>query len=204
MTVLPDHEIAFLSNGKANEVNDSVIGGLLAGIGGERRPLFPEKPLIEPYNTKQLQPASYDIRLASTIRVPHLREYAPIDLRKPVENRTDEVDITDGFVLNQHHFVLASTVEWVNIPDKLVARIEGRSSLARIGLQIHSAGYIDPGFCGNITLEIVNFGENPILLWPDVMIGQLSFERLSSPCESPYKGKYQNSTGTVASRFNHA
>lgn len=162
-------------------------------------------PLIVPFTRKQLQPASYDVRLNSIIRVPHFRDTRAIDLgdSSTVIDRTDEYDLIEhhGYMLQQGRFVLGSTVEVVNIPDYLVGRIEGKSSLARSGIQVHCAGFIDPGFRGNITVELVNFHDMPVILRPNILIAQFSFERLSSPCSDPYAGRYQDSEGVVGSRY---
>lgn len=157
--------------------------------------------MIEPWNLDQLGPSSYDVRLASLIRVPHLRDFRPIDLRRPVTDQTDSVDITTGFLLPQDGFILASTVERLIVPNNLVCRVEGKSSLARLGIQIHSAGFIDPGYRGTVTLEITNFLPKPVILYPDILIAQLAFEELSGKCERPYSGRYQSSEGAVASRY---
>lgn len=176
MSVLPDHQIAWYSE---------AIG------------------LIDPFEEDQLQPASYDVRLASAIRVPHQRSHHPIDLRKPPEDRTDLVDIGEGYRLDAGRFVLGSTVERVRVPDSLVGRVEGKSTRARQQIQIHAAGYLDPGFRGNVTLEIVNFGPDSVILWPGVLIAQFAFEELVGSCERPYSLKrnhYQGSDGTVGAR----
>lgn len=194
-SVLPDDEIYYLSWGHlpANEFQ-------------KERAIADGKALVYPFDSDQLQPSSYDVKLASIILVPHLKRHEPIDLRKPADDRTDPVDISDGFVLTQGRFVLGATVEKVSIPIDMVGRIEGKSSRARQGLQIHSAGYLDPGFRGNVTLEIVNFAPDPMILWPDILIAQLSFEYLIRPCARPYskeRNHYQDSDGVIGSRAGH-
>jgi dCTP deaminase len=187
MSVLPDWEI--------RERCDS----LLKGFGGP-------PALIQEFDEEYLQPSSYDVKLASFVLVPSSKFIHPIDTRKPAENRSELVDISDGFLLSQGRFVLGSTQEWVNIHTDIVGRIEGKSSRARQGIQIHSAGYLDPGFCGNVTLEIVNFSPDAVLLWPDVLIAQLSFEKMTDHCETPYgerNNHYQFSKGVVGSRYNN-
>lgn len=172
MSVLPDHQIRLNCNNAL---------------------------LITPFSSSQLQPSSYDVLLSRQIRVP-VRQWGAIDMRQTPVDDTELVDITDGFILAQGHFVLGSTVEHVNIPNNLVGRIEGKSTRARQGLQIHSAGYLDPGFRGNVTLELVNFSPRPMVLYPDIRVAQLSFEWLSSSCEQPYSEKrnhYQDSDGTI-------
>jgi dCTP deaminase len=184
--VLPDHEIERLCWPHASP---------------------PERVLIRPYNPTQLSPSSYDVRVDRKILVPNMRQHRPIDLGKPApQGRMDEVNITGGYMLVQGRFVLASTVEWVDVPDDMVCRLEGKSSLARLGLQIHSAGYIDPGFAGNITLEIVNLSEDPVILRYGVLIGQLSFQRMSSAARKPYSktGRYGGSRGPRESLYGHS
>lgn len=165
-----------------------------------------QDPLIDPFDDDCLQPASYDVSLAEVILVPRSGASHPIDTRTHSEdNRYEPLDISDkGYLLTQGRFVLGSTIEWVNTHIDLVGRIEGKSSRARQGIQIHSAGYLDPGFCGNVTLEIVNFSPDPVILWPEVLIAQLSFEKLTGPCRLPYSSErnhYQNSKGVVGSRY---
>lgn len=185
MGVLPDHEIEKLAHGCGRAVGS-----------------WSTKPIIDPYEPGQLAPSSYDVRLAPVVKVPQFLG-RPIDLRKRVVQETLSYDMRecDGWMLKPGGFVLGSTVEMVDIPHNLVCRIEGKSSLARAGLQIHSAGYIDPGYRGTVTLEITNFGPDLIWLWPDVLIAQLSFEFLDSPCREPYQGRYQGSRGAVESRY---
>jgi dCTP deaminase len=177
MTVLPDHEIRWFCL---------------------------ERNLIEPFDRDQLQPASYDTKLAKEILVP-VPGKRETDTRKPSSpQRTRRVDISDGYELVPSRFILGSTVEWVNVPPSLVARIEGKSSRARQGIQIHSAGYIDPGFHGNVTLEIVNFSPYTVILYPDILIAQLSFAWLSSDADQPYSSErnhYQDSHGVIDSRI---
>lgn len=175
MSVLPDHEIRDLAWDR----------------------------LIVPFSMEQLQPASYDVRLGHKIMVPHFRDPRAVDLgdRETIMNRTEEIDITDGYLLQNGRFVLASTVEHVEIPRNIVGAIEGKSSVARTGLQIHCAGYLDPGFKGYVTMELVNFFDLPVILRPGVLIAQLSFRYLSSPCDVPYQGRYQNAPGVEGSKY---
>lgn len=182
MTVLPDHEIERYSRCSRN--------------------LNIPLELIYPFKSNQLQPASYDCQLHFEILVP-VPKISPVDLREPGVEMTNKVEIDHGHMLMPHQFVLGATKEWVNIPNNMVGRIEGKSSRARRGLQVHSAGYLDPGFRGNVTLELVNFAPWPILLYPDILIAQLSFEYLTSSCKQPYssyRNHYQNSHGAVESR----
>lgn len=160
--------------------------------------------MIEPFDEDQLQPASYDVRLASKLQVPSLMNTNSIDLGEPesIRDRNSTFDMdSKGYVLQSNRFVLASTIEKVDLPTNIVGRIEGKSSLARLGIQIHSAGYLDPGFRGNVTLEIVNFNDLPIILRPGVLIAQLSFAFMSEHSSRPYKGRYQDSEGTIESRY---
>lgn len=185
MTVLPDWEIRQRCSSEY-------------GFGNS------DTSLIMDFDEGLLQPSSYDVSLAPVILVPSSRFIHPIDTRKPAEDRTERVSIEDGFILHQNRFVLAATLEWVNIHTDLVGRIEGKSSRARQGIQIHSAGYLDPGFRGNVTLEIVNFSPDAVLLWPHVLIAQLSFEKLTGHCEAAYgerSNHYQDSRGAVGSRY---
>jgi dCTP deaminase len=161
--------------------------------------------LIVPFDNKYLQPASYDTRLAVGFLEPQESQF-PLDLRvgaRPIDGGVTLVEET-FYTLKPWHLVLGSTVERVNIPDNMVGRIEGKSSLARFGIQIHSAGYLDPGFCGNVTLEIVNFWPRLVRLWSGMLIAQLSFEWMSGKCDTPYSSErnhYQHSEGAVASRY---
>lgn len=184
MTVLPDWEIRQRCSERE-------------GFGGE-------SALIQDFDEELLQPSSYDVKLAPEVLVPSSRFIHAIDTRKPAEDRTERVSIEDGFLLHQNRFVLAATVEWVNVHTDLVGRIEGKSSRARQGIQIHSAGYLDPGFRGNVTLEIVNFSPDSVILFPNVLIAQLSFEKLTDHCEASYGERgnhYQFSKGAVGSRY---
>lgn len=163
----------------------------------------------------QLQPASLDLKLASKFRVFKSTATPYIDPQDPstFSEMTELTDVADGntqpllphmakgkrpFVVHPGEFVLGMTKEFVELPNDITARVEGRSSLGRLGIIIHStAGYIDPGFKGNITLEITNIGSVPVLLHPDMRICQLAFETMSTPAELDYAekgGKYAGST----------
>jgi dCTP deaminase len=142
----------------------------------------------------QLGPASLDVRLGNTFRVFNHTQIPYIDPKdkSTFENLTEIVKVEEGkpFVLQPGQFVLASTLEEIELPDDIGARIEGRSSWGRLGIIVHStAGYIDPGFKGKITLEMSNIGMLPVLLYPGMRICQLSFEKLSSPATKPYPQK---------------
>src|SRR3954469_20510139 len=156
-----------------------------------------------------VQPASVDVRLDRYFRV-YLNHTMPvIDVKKNLEELTRLVEIEDGnsFVLHPGEFVLGSTLERVALPDDLVARIEGKSSLGRLGLLIHStAGFIDAGFDGHITLELSNAASLPITIYPGMKIGQVSFVRMPTPADKPYGNgamgsKYQGQRGPTPSRY---
>lgn len=144
---------------------------------------------IEPWDPAMVQPASYDLRLGHSFRVFHNHRVASIDLLDPPQNLTEQVTISDdeSFVIHPGEFVLGRTLETVAIPDNLVARIEGKSSLGRLGLIVHAtAGFVDPGFTGSLTLEITNLTRVPITLYPNLPIAQLSFMLLDRAAERPY------------------
>jgi dCTP deaminase len=165
---------------------------------------------IDPYDPSLLQPSSVDVRVDRYFRVFHNARYAFIDVREPQEDLTEEVVIDDDekpFILHPGEFVLGSTLERITLPDDLVARLEGKSSLGRLGLLIHStAGFIDPGWDGHVTLELSNVANLPITIYFGMKIGQLSFVQLTEPAESPYGSallgsKYQGQRGPTPSRY---
>ena len=169
-----------------------------------REQLAEGRLVIDPFDDALVQPSSVDVRVAGAFRVFHNNRQPFIDVRRPSDELTDLVEITgdEPFILHPGEFVLGSTVERVAIPDDLVARLEGKSSLGRLGLLIHStAGYIDPGWDGHITLELSNVARLPITIYKDMKIGQLSFLQLTTPVDTPYQGKYQGQQGPTASRF---
>jgi dCTP deaminase len=144
---------------------------------------------IEPWDSSMVQPASVDLKLGTSFRVFHNHRLPAIDLAEPPSGVTEHVQIDDtaSFVIHPGEFVLGTTVEWVELPDDVVARIEGKSSLGRLGLIVHAtAGFVDPGFSGTLTLEITNLTRVPIVLWPGKPIAQLSFMALDRPAERPY------------------
>jgi dCTP deaminase len=163
--------------------------------------------VIDPYDERSIQPSSVDLHVDSQFRVFANSRYPFIDVRKDMPDLTELVEVKDDepFILHPGEFVLGSTLERVGIPDDLVARLEGKSSLGRLGLLIHStAGYVDPGWDGYLTLELSNVANLPITLYPGMKIGQISFFRLTSPAETPYGkagNKYQGQRGPTASRF---
>ena len=144
---------------------------------------------IDPYDPADLQPSSIDLHLDRSFRVFRNNRYAFIDPRMPQPDLTELLTIEDDepFILHPGEFVLGRTLEWVELPDDIVARIEGKSSLGRLGLIVHAtAGFVDPGFSGTLTLEITNLTRVPIVLWPGKPIAQLSFMALDRPAERPY------------------
>ena len=162
--------------------------------------------VIEPWDPELVQPASVDLRLGSSFRVFHNHRTSAIDLREPPTNLTEEVT-GEMFVIHPGEFVLGVTAEYVELPDDIVARIEGKSSLGRLGLIVHAtAGFVDPGFKGTLTLEITNLTRVPIKLYPGLLIAQLSFMTLDAPAERPYGSEalgshYQGQTAATESRY---
>ena len=164
--------------------------------------------VLEPFDSSMIQPSSLDVRLDRFFRTFENHKYPHID---PAEEQPDltrhvEVDPDEPFVLHPGEFVLASTYEVVTLPDDVAGRLEGKSSLGRLGLLTHStAGFIDPGFSGHVTLELSNVATLPIKLWPGMKIGQLCLIRLSSPAEHPYGSsiygsRYQGQRGPTPSK----
>lgn len=163
---------------------------------------------VEPFDPSLVQPSSIDVRLDSLFRVFNNTRYTHIDPAQRQDELTTLVEPTadEPFVLHPGEFVLGSTREVCTLPDDLAGRLEGKSSLGRLGLLTHStAGFIDPGFSGHITLELSNVANLPITLWPGMKIGQLCLIRLSSPAEHPYGSaavgsKYQGQRGPTPSK----
>ncbi len=163
---------------------------------------------IEPYDEKMVQPSSIDVRLDRFFRVFENHKYPHIDPAVEQAELTREVEADQGepFVLHPGEFVLGSTFEVVTLPTDVAARLEGKSSLGRLGLLTHStAGFIDPGFSGHVTLELANVATLPILLWPGMKIGQVCFFRMTSEAEHPYGSsiygsRYQGQRGPTPSR----
>jgi dCTP deaminase len=164
---------------------------------------------IKPYDPADLQPSSVDLHMDRAFRVFRNNRYPYIDVRSPQPDLTELLTVADdeAFVLHPGEFVLGQTLEWIELPDDIVARLEGRSSLGRLGLLIHStAGYVDPGWKGNLTLELSNVANLPISLYYGMKIGQISFLRMTSPVERPYGSpelgsKYQGQSQPTASAF---
>ncbi|MCW4459084.1 dCTP deaminase [Microbacterium sp. MPKO10] len=163
---------------------------------------------LDPYDIDMVQPSSVDVRLDRFYRLFDNHKYPYIDPSQdqPELTRLIEVEPDESFILHPGEFVLGSTYERVSLPDDVAARLEGKSSLGRLGLLTHStAGFIDPGFSGHVTLELSNVATLPIKLWPGMKIGQLCFFRLTSPTERPYGSaeygsRYQGQRGPTASR----
>src|SRR5256884_3978585 len=165
--------------------------------------------VIEPVDDGDIQPSSVDLRLDRYFRVFRNHTQRVIDVKEDQENLTElvEIDAEDVFILHPSEFVLGSTSERVALPDDLVARLEGKSSLGRLGLLIHStAGFVDAGWDGHLTLELSNVANLPITLYPGMRIGQISFLQMTSEAETPYgskstRSKYQGQRGPTPSRY---
>jgi dCTP deaminase len=165
--------------------------------------------LIEPFDESLVQPSSVDVRVDRKFRVFHNARYPYIDVRKRMDDLTELVEITDDapFVLHPGEFVLGQTLETITLPNDIVARLEGKSSLGRLGLLIHStAGFVDPSWEGNLTLELSNVANLPITIYYGMPIGQISFMRMDAPVEHPYGAdevgsKYQGQDEPTPSRF---
>ncbi len=181
---------------------------MLLSDGGIRKEIEDGRVGLAPYDQTMVQPSSIDVRLDRFFRVFENHRYPFIDpsveqaeLTRMVEAAPDE-----PFILHPGEFVLASTYEVITLPDDIAGRLEGKSSLGRLGLLTHStAGFIDPGFSGHVTLELSNVATLPIKLWPGMKIGQLCLFRLESPAEHPYGSqvygsRYQGQRGPTPSR----
>jgi dCTP deaminase len=181
---------------------------MLLSDGGIRAEIENGRVGVDPYDTEMVQPSSIDVRLDRFFRVFENHRYPFIDpsveqseLTRMVESAPEE-----PFILHPGEFVLASTYEVITLPDDIAGRLEGKSSLGRLGLLTHStAGFIDPGFSGHVTLELSNVATLPIKLWPGMKIGQLCLFRLESPAEHPYGSevygsRYQGQRGPTPSR----
>jgi dCTP deaminase len=163
---------------------------------------------FDPYDPGMIQPSSLDVRLDRYFRLFDNHKYAVIDPAQEQADLTRLVDVApdEAFILHPGEFALGSTYEQVTLPDDIAARLEGKSSLGRLGLLTHStAGFVDPGFTGHVTLELSNVATLPIKLWPGMKIGQMCFFRLSSPAERPYGSgasgsRYQGQRGPTPSR----
>lgn len=164
--------------------------------------------VIEPYDPRLIQPASIDVRLDSRFLVFRNTRRAYIDIKTPAEDLMELIEVAPDQPMFVHpgEFLLGSTLESIGVPDDIVAQLEGRSSLGRLGIVIHStAGFIDPGFTGHITLEISNLANLPVTLYSGMRIGQISFLRMSTSAERPYGSergsKYSGQQVPTASRL---
>jgi dCTP deaminase len=181
---------------------------VLLSDGDIRKEVESGRLVLEPWDAELLQPSSIDVRLDRFFRVFNNSAYTHIDPAIQQDELTSlvEAEGDSPFVLHPGEFVLGSTLEVVTVPDDLAGRLEGKSSLGRLGLLTHStAGFIDPGFSGHITLELSNVANLPITLWPGMKIGQLCLFRLSSASEHPYGSavygsRYQGQRGPTPSR----
>jgi dCTP deaminase len=173
-----------------------------------RAELASGRVVLEPFDEAMVQPSSVDVRMDKFFRVFENHRYPHIDPAEEQPDLTRQVEPEPGepFILHPGEFVLASTYEVVTLPDDIAGRLEGKSSLGRLGLLTHStAGFIDPGFSGHVTLELSNVATLPIKLWPGMKIGQLCLFRLSSPAEHPYGSaqygsRYQGQRGPTQSK----
>jgi dCTP deaminase len=164
---------------------------------------------IDPFDAEAVQPASVDLRLDRVFRTFRVTSRPYVDVRLPIDDLTEliRVDDDEPFILQPHTFCLGSTVETVTLPDDIVARVDGKSSLGRLGLLVHAtAGYVDPGWTGQLTLELSNQSQMPIALYYGMRIAQISFLRLTTPASRPYGSpglgsKYQGQLGPTASRI---
>jgi len=165
--------------------------------------------VIDPLDESCIQPSSVDLHIDRFFRVFRNHTMAHIDVKQNLEELTELVEIKedDVFILHPGEFVLGSTLERVQLPTDLVARLEGKSSLGRLGLLIHStAGFVDAGWDGQLTLELSNVATLPITLYPNMKIGQISFIQMTTPADNPYGSKnvgskYQNQRGPIPSRY---
>jgi dCTP deaminase len=166
---------------------------------------------IDPFDPDLVQPSSVDVRCDHRFRVFENHRYPIIDPKEPQADLTTEVEASQEvpFILHPGEFVLGTTLETIRLGDDVVARLEGKSSLGRLGLLIHStAGFIDPGFRGQVTLELSNVANLPIAIYPEMKIGQISFYQMTTPADHPYGSaslgsKYQGQSGPTASRMHH-
>jgi dCTP deaminase len=184
MSILPDTEIIELclhSNGRA--------------------------PLIAPFDAERVQPASYDMTLGNEFIIFDLIPFQVIDLANPPKVVGSKVNVADDeyITLMPGKFILGVTQEWLDCPINIAAKLDGKSSLARFGLLIHvTGGFVDPGFRGPLTLEILNVFPVPILLRPKLPFCQVGFQYLQSPASRPYAGRYQDARGVEASKYQGA
>jgi dCTP deaminase len=184
-------------------------GGVILSDRTLREQLAAGRIVIDPFDDALVQPSSIDVRVSNLFRVFRNHTAGVIDVKQDLTGLTELVEIADDgvFMLHPGEFVLGSTLERIAVPDDLVGRVEGKSSLGRLGLLIHStAGFIDSGFDGHITLELANVASLPITLYPGMKIGQVSFMQMTTPADKPYGSgatgsKYQGQRGPTPSRY---
>lgn len=167
-----------------------------------------KKLAISPFDVSLVQPGSYNIRLGNLFRFFDVIQQPFLDVAKPVSDFTKELKVASGerIIIHPSEFVLGETMEYFAMPDDLVGQIVGRSSLGRIGINVATAGYIDPGYKGSLTFQISNLANIPIALYPGMKIGQIIFHFLSTPAQFPYgskklESKYQGQRGPTESRL---
>ena len=163
---------------------------------------------ITPFDKNSIQPASLDVKMGSEFRIFKNTQKAFLDVKEPADDYMEFIKIPNGKPLIVHpgEFLLGTTIEKIKLPNDLVGQLNGRSSLGRIGIIVHAtAGFIDPGFEGYITLEMTNLANIPIMLYPGMRIGQIAFTRMSSAAEKPYGpsrgSKYSGQVGPTISRI---
>ncbi len=182
---------------------------MILSDGSIRKELAQGRIVIDPLDERDIQPSSVDLRVDRYFRVFRNDTTPFIDPKLSQEDLTELVEVADGkaFILHPGEFVLGSTLERVSLPEDLVARLEGKSSLGRLGLLIHStAGFVDAGWDGHLTLELSNVANLPIAIYPGMKIGQISFIRMDAAAEHPYGSettgsKYQGQRGPTPSRY---
>jgi len=174
-----------------------------------REELAKGRIVIDPLDESAIQPASVDLRLNSAVRVFRVASRPYVDVQQPVDDLTEliEIEPEEPFVIQPGTFFLGSTLEIITMPDDIVGRVDGKSSLGRLGLLVHAtAGYVDPGWTGRLTLELSNQSQMPIALYYGMRVAQISFLRMSTPVDRPYGSpelgsKYQGQTEPTASRI---
>jgi len=162
-------------------------------------------------NKNQIGPASIDLKLGPIFKSFNITKQCLLDTKKGLPDEdfiiTKEIKTNEAFILHPNHFILASTKEYIKVPDDIVLKVEGKSTLARMGILVHTAGFVDPGFEGTLTLEISNQSNLPVALYSDMHICQIAVERLSSPAEIPYnkrkKSLYSKAKGPMAAKTNN-
>jgi dCTP deaminase len=209
--VVHDRNVAFSSSSRSAGYRCVVI----LSDRNMREQLEAGRIVIDPLDDSLIQPSSIDVRISNMFRVFRNHSRGVIDVKQDLTDLTELIEMpessdghdTDAFMLHPGEFVLGSTYERIGMPDDLVGRVEGKSSLGRLGLMIHStAGFIDAGFDGHITLELANVASLPITLYPGMKIGQISFMEMTSPADKPYGqgatgSKYQGQRGPTPSRY---